>query len=82
MVRIFILSLQSFSLSLSLSLSLPPSPQAYYRLGVALQGLERYEDAMIVFAEGLSADPKQAPMLQGLIETMIKSPHRGGRGYC
>ena len=35
---------------------------------------------MIVFAEGLAADPKQAPMLQGLIETMIKSPHRGGHG--
>ena len=32
---------------------------------------------MIVFAEGLSADPKQAPMLHGLIETMIKSPYRG-----
>ena len=51
--------------------------QAYYRLGVALQGLERHEEAMIVFAEGLSADPKQAPMLHGLIETMIKSPYRG-----
>ena len=33
---------------------------------------------MIIFAEGLSSDPKQAPMLHGLIETMIKSPYRGG----
>ena len=32
---------------------------------------------MMVFAEGLAADPKQAPMLHGLIETMIKSPYRG-----
>ena len=60
-------------LSFSLSLFL----QAYYRRGVALQGLERHEEAMIVFAEGLAADPKQAPMLHGLIETMIKSPYRG-----
>ena len=59
------------------SLSLSPILQAYYRRGVALQGLERHEEAMIVFAEGLAADPKQAPMLHGLIETMIKSPYRG-----
>ena len=64
-------------LSLSLSLSLSLFLQAYYRRGVALQGLERHEEAMIVFAEGLAADPKQAPMLHGLIETMIKSPYRG-----
>ena len=67
----------SRSLSLFLPPSLSPSLQAYYRRGVALQGLERHEEAMIVFAEGLSADPKQAPMLHGLIETMIKSPYRG-----
>lgn len=64
-------------LTLVLSLSLSLSPQAFYRRGVALQGLERHEEAMIVFAEGLSADPKQAPMLHGLVETMIKSPYRG-----
>lgn len=52
-------------------------PQAYYRLGVALQGLERYEEAMVAFAEGLAADPKQAQMLSGLTETVLKSPLRG-----
>ena len=62
-----------YTLPHKLSLSL----QAFYRRGVALQGLERHEEAMIVFAEGLSADPKQAPMLHGLVETMIKSPYRG-----
>ena len=51
--------------------------QSYYRLGVALQGLERYEEAMIAFAEGMASDPKQAPMLHGLIETMLRSPLRG-----
>ena len=64
---------RKLTLCLSLSLFL----QAFYRRGVALQGLERHEEAMIVFAEGLSADPKQAPMLHGLVETMIKSPYRG-----
>ena len=53
-------------------------PQAYYRLGVALQGLDRYEEAMIAFAGGIAADPKQASMLNGLIETMLKSPLKGG----
>ena len=55
----------------------PSLPQAYYRLGVALQGLERYEEAMVAFAEGLAADPKQAQMLSGLTETVLKSPLRG-----
>ena len=65
------------TLALSLPLSLSLSLQAFYRCGVSLQGLERHEEAMIAFAEGLSADPKQAPMLHGLVEAMIKSPYRG-----
>lgn len=44
---------------------------------MALQGLERYEEAMVAFAEGLAADPKQAQMLSGLTETVLKSPLRG-----
>ena len=36
---------------------------------------------MIVFADGLAADAKQAPMLHGLIETMLKSPYRGRQQY-
>lgn len=51
--------------------------QAYYRLGIALQGLERYEEAMITFAEGLAADPEQVQMLNGLIATVLKSSLRG-----
>ena len=52
-------------------------PQAYYRLGVALLGLGLFEEAIVAFAQGLAADPKQAPMLSGLTETMLKSPFRG-----
>jgi len=32
---------------------------------------------MIAFAEGLAADPKQAQMLNGLTETVLRSPLRG-----
>lgn len=55
----------------------PDWPKAYYRLGVALLGLGQFEDAIVAFAEGLAADPKQTPMLNGLTETMLKSPFRG-----
>ena len=55
--------------------------QAYYRLGVAQLGLGQFEDAIVAFAEGLAADPKQAPMLNGLTETMLKSPFRGKRSH-
>ena len=51
--------------------------QGLYRLGVAFQGLEEYEAAMVSYADGLVADPKQGSMLHGLIEVMLKSPHRG-----
>ena len=46
-------------------------------MGVALLGLGQFEEAIVAFAEGLAADPKQAPMLNGLTETMLKSPFRG-----
>ena len=49
---------------------------------MALQGLERYEEAMVAFAEGLAADPKQAQMLSGLTETVLKSPLRGRHVVC
>ena len=32
---------------------------------------------MVAFAEGLVTDPKQAPMLHGLTESMLKSRFRG-----
>ena len=32
---------------------------------------------MVAFAEGLVTDPKQAPMLHGLTESMLKSQFRG-----
>ena len=51
--------------------------QGYYRLGVAYQGLDQYEDAMAAYADGLVSDPKQASMLHGLIEAMLKSSYRG-----
>lgn len=44
---------------------------------MAYQGLEMYENAMIAYADGLVADPKQGSMLHGLIEAMLKSPYRG-----
>ena len=51
--------------------------QSYYRLGVALQGLERFEDAMVSFAEGLAIDPKSGPLLSGVTQTMLQSPLKG-----
>ncbi len=53
------------------------SPQSYYRLGVSYQGLERHEEAMVAFAEGLVTDPKQASMLHGMTESMLKSRYKG-----
>lgn len=44
---------------------------------MAYQGLEEYEEAMVAYADGLVADPKQGSMLHGLIEVMLKSPYRG-----
>ena len=67
-------------LSLSLSVCEQPvliCPQSYYRLGVALQGLGRYEDAMVAFAEGLAIDPKSGPLLSGAVQTMLLSPLKG-----
>ena len=32
---------------------------------------------MVAFAEGLVTDPKQAPMLHGLTESMLKSKYKG-----
>lgn len=51
--------------------------QSYYRLGIALQGLERHEDAMVAFAEGIAIDPKSGPLLSGLTQTMLISPLKG-----
>ena len=56
--------------------------QSYYRLGVALQGLERYEDAMVAFAEGLAIDPKSGPLLSGATQTMLLSPLKGRASIC
>lgn len=44
---------------------------------MALQGLERHEEAMVAFAEGLAIDPKSAPHLDGLTQTMLVSPFKG-----
>lgn len=55
----------------------PDWPKAYHRLGVAYQGLGHHDDAVIAFAEGLAADPKQTSVLGGLIDAMLKSPLKG-----
>ena len=44
---------------------------------MAYQGLDQNEEAMVAYADGLVADPKQGSMLHGLIEAMLKSPYRG-----
>jgi len=46
-------------------------------LAKALQGLERHEEAMVAFAEGLAIDSKSGPLLSGLTQTMLMSPHKG-----
>ena len=51
--------------------------QGFYRLGVAFQGLDEHEEAMVAYADGLISDSKQESMLHGLIEVMLKSPYRG-----
>ena len=52
-------------------------------MGVAYQGLGRHEDALIAFAEGLAADPKQpSSALCGLIDAMLKSPLKGMLDHC
>ena len=55
----------------------PPHPQGHYRLGAALVGLEKYEDAFVSFAQGLAADPKQISLLDALVEAMLKSSYKG-----
>ena len=44
---------------------------------MAYQGLGHHDDAVIAFAEGLAADPKQTSVLGGLIDAMLKSPLKG-----
>ena len=46
-------------------------------MGVAYQGLGQHENALIAFAEGLAADPKQSSALVGLVDAMLKSPLKG-----
>ena len=65
------------SLTLAHPLSLSPSPQAYFRQGVALQYLGRHADALAAFASGLAQDPKSLQLLVGMVEAAMKSPLRG-----
>ena len=61
-----------------------PSTQGFYRLGAALVGLERYTDALVAFAQGLSSDSKQVALLDAIVETMLKSSFKGkaSTNYC
>lgn len=54
----------------------PDWSKGHYRLGAALVGLERFEDALGAFAQGLAADPKQMSLLDALVEAMLKSSYR------
>ena len=51
--------------------------QGFYRLGIALQGMDDYEEAMVAFSQGLATNPKEGTMLTALVETMLKSSLKG-----
>ena len=46
-------------------------------LGIALQGMDDYEEAMVTFSQGLATNPKENAMLTALVETMLKSSLKG-----
>lgn len=50
--------------------------KAYYRQGIALQGIGRHADALAAFASGLSQDSKSVRLLVAFVETAMKSPFR------
>ena len=49
----------------------------FYRVGIALQGMDDYEEAMVAFSQGLATNPKENAMLTALVETMLKSSLKG-----
>ena len=51
--------------------------QGFYRLGIALQGMDDHEEAMVAFSQGLATNPKENAMLTALVETMLKSSLKG-----
>ncbi len=51
--------------------------QAYYREGVALQGMGKDAESLAAFAAGLAQDPKSNQLLSGMVETALKSPLKG-----
>jgi tetratricopeptide (TPR) repeat protein len=59
----------------------PAWPKGYYRKGVALQYLEKYEEAIVALAKGLSLDSSSAQMLAALIDAALTSTI-GGKSVC
>ena len=51
--------------------------QAYIREGTALQQLGQHADALAAFALGLANDTNNAQLLNGLTESVLKSPLQG-----
>ena len=51
--------------------------QGFYQLGIALQGMDDHEEAMVAFSQGLATNPKENAMLTALVETMLKSSLKG-----
>ena len=44
--------------------------QNFCLLGIALQGMDDHEEAMVAFSQGLATNPKENAMLTALVETM------------
>lgn len=54
----------------------PRWSKAFYRQGIALQGLGRHADSLAAFASGLALDHKSVRLLVAFVETAMKSPFR------
>lgn len=50
--------------------------KAYYRQGMALQGIGHWPSALAAFASGISQDSKSVRLLVAFVETAMKSPFR------
>ena len=57
--------------------SFPLYFQAYIREGTALQQLGQHADALAAFAAGLANDTNNTQLLNGLTESVLKSPLQG-----
>lgn len=54
----------------------PRWSKAFYRQGIALQGLGRHADSLAAFASGLALEHKSVRLLVAFVETAMKSPFR------